>query len=128
MAATSGERYRGRLMPGRTALLINQLNSFRQSEREDLEIGVRILTPGPGECPPGEALATTIFPLNRVPSLPLPGCDRSPCCGCAYVAVPVQRSSARRRFGRADIGRRILILTGIVAAIALVFAAARLLR
>ena len=39
------------------------------------------------DCPMSLEYQDIIFPIGSVPSLPLPGCNRSPCCGCCYGPV-----------------------------------------
>ena len=77
--------YIGRLPPGAAEELQKSLREYRQLARDGIVKGVEILH-GPG-CAVAEAQAGTIYPVDRVPSLPLPGCNRSPCCGCCYSAV-----------------------------------------
>lgn len=42
---------------------------------------------GPDGCNGAMAIDGQAFPLNAPPSLPRPGCNRSPCCSCTYLPV-----------------------------------------
>jgi hypothetical protein len=80
-----GPEYRGKLPPGAEDQLKRELEDLREVQQLGLLKGVKILS-GPG-CAVSEAQEGKIYPLDKVPSLPLPGCDRLPCCACCYVAA-----------------------------------------
>lgn len=80
-----GPEYVGKLPPGAVEELRKSLHDYRQMAKEGFVKAVEIL-PGPG-CAIAEAQAGTAYHVDRVPALPLPGCKRSPCCGCCYNAV-----------------------------------------
>lgn len=75
----------GKLPPGAAEDLAEALRSYREAAKDGILKGVEIL-PGPG-CAVAEAQAGTVYPVDQVPSLPLPGCERSPCCACDYSPV-----------------------------------------
>jgi hypothetical protein len=77
--------YRAKLPPGAAADLRRELNACRKSAKLGVLAGVQILA-SPG-CPVSEAQAGQIYPIDHVPSLPLPGCEREPCCACCYQGV-----------------------------------------
>ncbi len=78
-------KYVGKLPPGAKAMLRAELNSLKPLVKNGIVKGV-IIMPGPG-CSVSEAQAGTVYPLDEVPPLPLPGCKRSPCCACCYQGV-----------------------------------------
>lgn len=80
-----GPDYVGKLPPGAKEDLAASLKSFRKSAKDGIIRGIEI-SPGPG-CSVAEAQAGTVYSVDDVPSLPLPGCKRSPCCGCDYLPV-----------------------------------------
>ena len=80
-----GPEHVGKLPPGAAEDLAESLRNYREASKEGIVKGVEIL-PGPG-CAMAEAQAGTVYPVDRVPSLPLHGCTRSPCCGCDYSPV-----------------------------------------
>jgi hypothetical protein len=80
-----GPEYRGKLPPGRKEQLARSLKSYRRAQATGALKGLQILA-GPG-CAVSESQQGKIYDLATVPSLPLPGCDRSPCCGCCYSRV-----------------------------------------
>jgi hypothetical protein len=68
------------------------LSELRRQERRypGLLAGVQISPPSSEEngCPVVQAgIADRIYPLNRVPRLPRPGCKRAPCCACTFIPV-----------------------------------------
>lgn len=73
----------GQLPPGGMEQLEATLKSYRDM---GLVWGVT-LDCGPDGCASAKALEGQKFPLSAPPTLPRPGCDRSPCCGCSYVPV-----------------------------------------
>lgn len=75
----------GKLPPGAKQGLRRTLNELKESHKLGVLRGVKIL-PGPG-CAVSEAQRETVYPIDRVPTLPLLGCDRDPCCGCDYAGV-----------------------------------------
>ena len=77
--------YEGKLPPGAAEQLARSLDSWRQSKAMGLNVRVGICS-GPG-CQLAEALDGQSWALDDVPSLPIPGCIRSPCCGCCYTPV-----------------------------------------
>jgi len=83
--ARLGPELRGKLPPGAEEDHKRQMQEFREANALGILKGVQILS-GPG-CPVSEAQEGQIYQLERVPNLPLPGCDRSPCCACCYTAV-----------------------------------------
>jgi hypothetical protein len=83
--AKLGPEYIGKLPPGAAKDLQRELREIQASAKFGIVKGVKIL-PGPG-CTIAEAQAEKVYPLDQVPNLPLPGCDRSPCCGCCYLAA-----------------------------------------
>jgi hypothetical protein len=84
--AKLGAEYRGKLPPGAEEQIKRELESLRESDELGVLKGVQILS-GPG-CAVSEAQEGRIYPLSKLPRLPLPGCDRSPCCACCYQGVP----------------------------------------
>lgn len=80
-----GPEFIGKLPPGAAEDLADALEQYRESAREGIVKGVQIL-PGPG-CAVAEAQAGQVYPVDQVPSLPLPGCRRAPCCACDYCPV-----------------------------------------
>jgi hypothetical protein len=82
----------GKMLPEVAAANRAHLSQLRRDERRfpGLLAGVQISPPSPNEkgCPVVEAgVAECIYPLNRVPRLPRPGCKRAPCCACIFVPV-----------------------------------------
>jgi hypothetical protein len=80
-----GPEYIGKLPPGAAEELKSTLRQYRDLAKDGFVKGITIL-PGPG-CAVAEAQEGTVYPVNQVPSLPLRGCSRSPCCGCCYSTV-----------------------------------------
>jgi hypothetical protein len=80
-----GPEHRGKLPPGRKEQLARSLKGYRLAKASGALKGVKILA-GPG-CAVSESQQGKIYDLATVPRLPLPGCDRSPCCGCCYSPV-----------------------------------------
>jgi hypothetical protein len=80
-----GPEHRGKLPPGREEQLARSLKSYCQAQASSALKGLQILA-GPG-CAVSELQQGKIYTLAAVPSLPLPGCDRLPCCGCCYSPV-----------------------------------------
>jgi hypothetical protein len=80
-----GHEYIGKLPPGAAEDLAYSLREYQDAAIEGIVKGVEIL-PGPG-CAVAEAQAGTVYPVDKVPKLPLQGCVRSPCCGCCYSPV-----------------------------------------
>jgi hypothetical protein len=78
-------KYVGKLPPGAAADFKQSLREYRELEKQGFLIGVKILS-GPG-CAPSEAQEGTVYQVASVPSLPLKGCTRAPCCACCYAAV-----------------------------------------
>jgi hypothetical protein len=76
--------YVGRLSPNADVQHARALASFREAISLGVDLRVCILA-GPG-CPVAEALAEDSWLPEDVPVVPLPGCVRSPCCGCVYSA------------------------------------------
>lgn len=76
---------RGKLPPGAREQLQRTLRDLKQAAKSGVLAGVEIL-PGPG-CAVSEAQQGNIYPIDKVPMLPLPGCDREPCCACDYVGA-----------------------------------------
>lgn len=82
----------GKMLPEVAAANRAHLDQLRREERRypGLLAGVQISPPSPDEkgCPIVEAgIADHIYPLNRLPRLPRPGCKRSPCCACIFIPV-----------------------------------------
>ena len=80
-----GPEYVGKLPPGAKEDLAVSLKSYREAAKDGIIRGIEIL-PGPG-CSVAEAQAGTVYSVDNVPNLPLPGCKASPCCGCDYLPV-----------------------------------------
>lgn len=80
-----GPEFVGKLPPGAAEDLARSLADYRQMAKEGAIKGVKILS-GPG-CPVSEAQEGTVYLVDRVPTLPLVGCKRSPCCACCYSPV-----------------------------------------
>jgi hypothetical protein len=80
-----GHEYRGKLPPGREEQLSRSLKSYRRAQGSGALMGLKILA-GPG-CAVSESQQARIYSLATLPSLPLPGCNRSPFCGCCYSPV-----------------------------------------
>lgn len=80
-------KFRGKLPPGAAAQLQQVIRDARKLAKTGELAGIEIL--GCDECPVSKAQAGKIYSVDLVPSLPLPGCERSPCCGCCYVVIPV---------------------------------------
>lgn len=83
--ARLGSEYIGKLPPGAVDDLRKSLREYRQLAKQGIVKGVQIL-PGPG-CVVSEAQNGVTYQVDRVPTVPLEGCKRSPCCGCCYSAV-----------------------------------------
>lgn len=83
--AKLGPEYVGKLPPGAAEDLKAELEQCREMVKLGIAKGVEIL-PGPG-CAVAEHQAGNVYLVGQVPSLPFPGCDRSPCCGCCFNAV-----------------------------------------
>jgi len=81
-----GTDFIGRLPPGAEEVLKESLETYRELERQGILKGVEIAPPSPG-CAVAEAQAGTVYTCDNLPSLPLPGCQRSPCCACDYLPV-----------------------------------------
>ena len=80
-----GKEFIGKLPPGADNDLQATMEDCKQLAKDGLIRGVQIL-PSSG-CPISESQADRIYSVGKVPSLPLPGCTRAPCCGCDYKAV-----------------------------------------
>ena len=52
--------------------------------KKGVNIKVQIL--GVPDCPLSLTKKDKSYALDKVPSIPLIGCERSPCCGCCYSA------------------------------------------
>lgn len=98
----------GLLPPGAAEQLSKTLESYRNAK---MVSGVEIL-PGP-DCDIAEAQAGTIYPLDSVPALPFPGCQRSPCCGCCYIPVLSERVGIKSN-GMSSMTKKILTGFGLV--------------
>lgn len=83
--AKLGPSYVGKLPPGAADDLAESLRGYKEAARQGIVKGVEIL-PCSG-CAIADAQAGTVYPVDRVPTLPLHGCTRSPCCGCDYSPV-----------------------------------------
>jgi hypothetical protein len=78
-----GPEYVGKLPPGRKDDLERALKDYRLAAVGGIVKGIEILG-----CSDRAASCEQDGVVNRidsVPSLPLSGCVRSPCCGCSYV-------------------------------------------
>ena len=84
--AKSDNEYRGKLPPGAEEQIKRDLEDLEEENKRGMLKGVRILS-GLG-CAVSEEQEGKIYPVSMVPKLPLLGCDRSPCCACAYVGIP----------------------------------------
>lgn len=80
--------YIGNLPPGGDEELKRSLREYCQLAKDEIVRGVKILS-GPG-CAVAKAQEGTVYPVDRVPDLPLPDCNRAPCCGCCYSAVTTE--------------------------------------
>lgn len=80
-----GPEYVGKLPPGGQEQLEREIKHLQNSNKLGVLKGVEIL-PGPG-CAIAEAQRDRLYTLENLPALPLPGCDRSPCCACCYSGV-----------------------------------------
>jgi hypothetical protein len=80
-----GREYQGKLPPGAIAELRKSVAGYRKAARSGVRLGVKILPPG--DCPVAAAQKEAVYSLDGVPGLPLPGCNRLPCCGCCYSPV-----------------------------------------
>lgn len=76
--------YRGKLRPGADASFARSIRSYREADRLGVLKGVELI--GCPDCPISAAHAG-IYTIDNLPALPLPGCNRSPCCGCDYSPV-----------------------------------------
>lgn len=75
-------------MPGVADVHAKTLAGYRDAAEDGVIVGIEILSPGmPWPCPIAEAQVGTVYPLNKVPSLPMQGCERAPCCACCYSPV-----------------------------------------
>jgi hypothetical protein len=87
-----GPEFRGKLPPGAREDIDRSLRGWRES---GLVSGVEILA---GDCPVADALAGFVFPIGNPPTLPIAGCELSPCCGCTFLAVQdIEDGSHARR-------------------------------
>ncbi len=84
-----GNEYQGKLLPGMAETHQAELDKLQEAHRMKILKGVQILS-GPG-CAVSQAQEGRVYSLRSVPQLPLPGCDRSPCCGCCYQGVVKER-------------------------------------
>lgn len=80
-------KYRGALLPGAAEQHQRALADMRKAARLGASLRVQILGPGKGQCPVADAQRDVTYPLDKVPSLPLIGCYRAPCCACCYSPV-----------------------------------------
>lgn len=79
-----GPEYRGKLPPGAAEQNRQALASYRKAASMGVLTGVQILE---GGCAASKSQTGAVYAINNVPSLPLVGCDRSPCCACCYSSV-----------------------------------------
>lgn len=96
---------RGTLPPGAAKQLERSLTSYRKARNAGVAVRVAVL--GADDCPVSMAQAGEVYELDSVPELPLDGCERSPCCVCAYAPV-VREEPARSGVQRAH-GRRLIV-------------------
>jgi len=62
--------------------------------------GKRLVVPSSGKaCPEAQKIAGQVFPLDKVPVLPLAGCTSRGNCLCRFETLPEQRGGAERRSG-----------------------------
>jgi hypothetical protein len=78
-------KYIGKLTPEGAYMLERSLREYQDAARRGIVTGIRILS-GPG-CAVAEAQEGVIYHPHSVPTLPLPGCARAPCCACCYNPV-----------------------------------------
>jgi hypothetical protein len=83
--AKLGPEFRGKLSPGAAEQNQSSLESYRKAIKQGAKLKVEIL--GSPDCPVSWAQNGKLYSIDGVPPLPLPGCDRSPCCGCCYAPV-----------------------------------------
>ena len=82
-----GPEWRGKLPPGAQEMMDRNLDSYREAEKSGLKIILQVLPPGPPwPCPIADKQADQRYTLDTYPHLPFEGCERSPCCGCCYIA------------------------------------------
>jgi hypothetical protein len=89
--------YRGRLMPGAAKQLARSLREYRKAAALGLNVKVQVL--GCPDCHVSQQIEKHMYSLDDVPTLPLDGCDRTPCCGCCYTADIAEQQVARRPSG-----------------------------
>ena len=80
-----GPEYRGQLPPGAAERNERALANCRNAARLGLLRGVEIV-PSEG-CSVSWVQRGSLYPVATVPSLPLAGCGRSPCCACSYAPL-----------------------------------------
>jgi len=84
--ARLGPEWRGRVPPELAEGHKRQLEEIAKIPKLGIGVqGARIF--GCPDCQISLEHQDIVFPLGSVPALPLPGCDRSPCCGCCYGPV-----------------------------------------
>jgi len=83
--AKLGPEFIGKLPPDALEILNSTLKDFDVHFKDGILKGVEIL--GCNNCALSMAQKGKVYNPSEVPSLPLPGCSRSPCCGCDYGPV-----------------------------------------
>lgn len=78
-------KYRGQLLPGAAKVHADTLARYREPISREVLKGIKILDSP--DCPISKAQAHKVYPIDSVPSLPLTGCVRAPCCACCYSGV-----------------------------------------
>lgn len=95
---TLGLEFVGKLPLGRREVHSQTLAEYQKLYESGIVAGVEIS--GCDDCSASMAFAGRTFPPLAVPSLPLTGCTRSPCCACVYVANVAQEVDTAHSSGR----------------------------
>jgi hypothetical protein len=78
----TGKEFQGKLSLARLEPLADAIGRYRQAQDTGIKVQLEILaTPG---CYVSEAQAGRSYSLEKIPALPLMGCNCTRGCGCQY--------------------------------------------
>lgn len=78
----AADDYTGKLLPDAAEQFADLLHQYRSMGVAEIQI-----LPAPDGCRAALAQCEATYPIDSIPRLPFPGCDRSPCCACDYLPV-----------------------------------------